>query len=220
MSSVPSCDLHLGALRDQPAEALRERDAARVDADEGDPLEVVRLLDDLVRDAGERPLDRLPVEDDLPRLRCRSRSRAHASRGRAEGNGDHLPAPFRPLWTGLKGWKRSAESSGSTGHLRCSGVRARASPQVRRACSFFVGFPLVPLTWLVGASVAGAVGTAVARAQRRSRPRSRRRLRRRENRCHSTGLRFEHSTSFPGGPSLRNCRGGGVAACARRPAAA
>ena len=62
----PEGDLHLGALGDKAAEALGERDAARVDADEGDALEVVRLLDDLVGDAGERPLDRLAVEDDLP----------------------------------------------------------------------------------------------------------------------------------------------------------
>ena len=69
--------LDAGALGDQPAEALRERDAAAVDADERDLVEVVVPLDDLVRDAGERPVDRLGVEDDLP---CR-----HARLGQGAG---------------------------------------------------------------------------------------------------------------------------------------
>ena len=53
------------ALGDQPAQALRDRHAARMDADEGGPVEVGVALDDLVRDADERALDRFVVEQDL-----------------------------------------------------------------------------------------------------------------------------------------------------------
>ena len=51
-------ELGAGALGDEPLQPLGERDAAGVDADEGDRLEVVVALDDLVRDPRERPLDR------------------------------------------------------------------------------------------------------------------------------------------------------------------
>ena len=61
-------DLGAGELADPPAQALRERHAARVDADERDPRQVGVALDDLVRDPGERLLDRLGIEDGL---RCR-----------------------------------------------------------------------------------------------------------------------------------------------------
>jgi hypothetical protein len=58
-------DLRAGELGDAAAEPLRERDAARVDADEGDPVELRIALDDLVRDPRQRALDRLGVEDSL-----------------------------------------------------------------------------------------------------------------------------------------------------------
>jgi hypothetical protein len=51
---------------------VRERHAARLDADECDLLEVGVALDDLVRNPRQRPPDRLGVEKDLsgrdPRL--------------------------------------------------------------------------------------------------------------------------------------------------------
>ena len=50
------------ALFDEAAQAMRERNAARVDTDECHRAEVLVALDDLVRDAGERPADRLVVE--------------------------------------------------------------------------------------------------------------------------------------------------------------
>jgi hypothetical protein len=53
MSTVPSGAL-AAPLRDRAPQPLRERDAARVDADEGDGVEVGVPLDDLVSDAGER----------------------------------------------------------------------------------------------------------------------------------------------------------------------
>src|SRR5439155_18839443 len=62
---LPERELDAAALFDQPPESLRERDTAPVDADEGDLVEVVVLLDDLVRDAGERPVDCLGVEEHL-----------------------------------------------------------------------------------------------------------------------------------------------------------
>src|SRR5919202_1490512 len=44
-----------GALLDQAAEPLRERNAAGLDPDECDARQVRVALDDLVRDAGQRP---------------------------------------------------------------------------------------------------------------------------------------------------------------------
>ena len=68
MSSWPSATSVPAQLVDPPAQPLRERHAARVDADERDPREVGVALDDLVRDPSERPRDRLGIEDSL---RCR-----------------------------------------------------------------------------------------------------------------------------------------------------
>src|SRR5581483_11210548 len=73
-------DLASGEVGDPPAQPLGERDAARVDADERDVVEIRIALDDLVRDPGQRPLDILAVEQDLLALRVH---RAHAcGRGR------------------------------------------------------------------------------------------------------------------------------------------
>ena len=58
-------DLPARQLRDQVAQALGQRDAARVDADERDALQIGVRLDDLVRDAREAALDRLAVQQDL-----------------------------------------------------------------------------------------------------------------------------------------------------------
>ncbi len=77
-----------GALLDQSRQSLRERDAARLDADERDLVELRVRLDDLVGDAGKRPRQRFRVEQDLPR--------------RFGGVRRHS-TPFRPRWTGLKG---------------------------------------------------------------------------------------------------------------------
>ena len=60
----PEVDLDAAALLDQPAQAMRERDAARVDADQRDRVELGVLLDDLVRDTRERARERLRIEDD------------------------------------------------------------------------------------------------------------------------------------------------------------
>src|SRR6476659_6108633 len=54
-------DLGAGELRDPPAQPLRERDAARVDADERDLGEVGAALDDLVCDTRQRLGDRLSI---------------------------------------------------------------------------------------------------------------------------------------------------------------
>jgi hypothetical protein len=58
-------DLVAGEVGDAPAQALRERNAARVDADERDRVEIRVSLDDLVRDPRNGALDRLLLEDDL-----------------------------------------------------------------------------------------------------------------------------------------------------------
>ena len=76
------------ALLDQPAQTLRDRDAARVDADERDRVEILVALDDLVRDARERPADGLVVEQDLRRRLRRQGETSDsfpASRDRVKG---------------------------------------------------------------------------------------------------------------------------------------
>ena len=84
-------DLLPAPLLDQGRKPLGERDAARVDADEREPAEIVVALDDLVRDARQGPRQGLGVQQDLrPSFRVVGDVRAHS-------------APFRPRRTGLKG---------------------------------------------------------------------------------------------------------------------
>ena len=66
MSTAPSSRRLAGALLDQAREPLRERHAARLDADERDLVEARVRLDDLVRDPRERPRERVGVEEELP----------------------------------------------------------------------------------------------------------------------------------------------------------
>jgi hypothetical protein len=66
---LPERDLRAGELLDALAQPLRERDTARVDADEGDAPEVGVPLDDLVREPGQRLRDRVGV---AKRSCCRS----------------------------------------------------------------------------------------------------------------------------------------------------
>jgi hypothetical protein len=60
---------------DVAAEALRERDAARMDTDERSALEVTVPFDDLVSDPGERPVQGLGIQEDLARFDLRSHQR-------------------------------------------------------------------------------------------------------------------------------------------------
>ena len=64
MSSCPSASSSPERSADERADALGDRHAAGMDADERDRLEVVVALDDLVRNPGKRPADRLLVEED------------------------------------------------------------------------------------------------------------------------------------------------------------
>jgi hypothetical protein len=59
---LPECDLRGGELLDALAQPLGQRDAAGVDADEGDATEVGVPLDDLVGDPRQRLRDRVGVE--------------------------------------------------------------------------------------------------------------------------------------------------------------
>src|SRR5207248_3116393 len=93
-------DLAAGEVGDPPAKALGERNAARVDADESDLVQLGVAFDDLVRDPGERPVDGLSVDQDLFALRMRH---AHAGSGRTRA-GRVIHTPFRPHGTGLKGF--------------------------------------------------------------------------------------------------------------------
>jgi hypothetical protein len=60
-------NLRASELRDSASQPLGERHAPGVDPDQRNPRELGIALDDLVRDARQRLLDRLGVED---RLRC------------------------------------------------------------------------------------------------------------------------------------------------------
>jgi hypothetical protein len=68
-------DLVPGELVDQPPKAMRDRDAARVDADERRTLELGIPLDDLVGDSNERATKGLSVQQNLPRLHGRTQNR-------------------------------------------------------------------------------------------------------------------------------------------------
>ena len=67
MSTAPSSTVTPGLVGDECPEPARERDAAGVDADERERVEFGVALDELVRDAGERPFERARVEQDLGR---------------------------------------------------------------------------------------------------------------------------------------------------------
>ena len=67
-------DLLPAPLLDQRGEPLGDRDAAGVDADQREPAEVVVALDDLVRDARERALEALRVQQCLDRMCGRGRA--------------------------------------------------------------------------------------------------------------------------------------------------
>ena len=113
-------ELDAGALGDQPAEPLRERDAAAVDADERDLVEVVVPLDDLVRDAGERPVDRLGVEQDLPGRHARlaqGAGRVGALRA-CKRHSNSFPASLDRLKGSAVG-----HSSAATGRRTCGNAR-------------------------------------------------------------------------------------------------
>jgi hypothetical protein len=71
-------DLRAAQVLDPPAEALRERHAARVDADEGDLGEVGVALHDLVRDPRDRLRDRLDVENRRAYRRVRAQKALRA----------------------------------------------------------------------------------------------------------------------------------------------
>jgi hypothetical protein len=68
-------DIAARELRDQAAQALRQRNAARLNADERDAVEVMVLLDDLVRDPDDRAAKRLSVQQNLRALELRRQKR-------------------------------------------------------------------------------------------------------------------------------------------------
>ena len=69
---APERDLDATEVFDQTTEPLGQRDAAGLDADERDAREVAVPLDDLMGDAGDRPAQRLRVQEDAPRIDMRS----------------------------------------------------------------------------------------------------------------------------------------------------
>jgi len=89
-----------GPLLDQPAQALSQRDAARLDPDERDPGQVRVRLDDLVRDPGQRPSKRVGIEEDPS---GRSFHSAHDLPIRAQARRRFRPGSFIRLLSGLTG---------------------------------------------------------------------------------------------------------------------
>src|SRR5262249_22163528 len=85
-----------GALSDQPCKALRERDAACLDADECDAVELGIALDDLVRDPRECSRECVGVEAEFAGFRLGGDVHGQAT-------------PFRPHWPGLKGLRSRAQ---------------------------------------------------------------------------------------------------------------
>ena len=82
-----------GALLDQPGEPVRERDAAGLDADEGELVELRVALDDLVRDARQRPGERRRRRGGPSRTPPSRSRRGRGRRGRdVRGHSDSFPA--------------------------------------------------------------------------------------------------------------------------------
>ena len=77
-----------GALLDQAREPPRQGNTAGLDPDERDIVEFGVALDDLVGDSRKSPPQPVGVEESFP---LRRGVRVH-------------PTPFRPRWTGLKGF--------------------------------------------------------------------------------------------------------------------
>ena len=102
-----------GALLDQPPQPLRERDAACLDADECDLLEVGVSLDDLVRDPRQRPRDRICIEEDLP-------GSLHRGVGVQRHSGDSFPASLDRV----KGVRVRATLSGRPDGVDQTGAKA------------------------------------------------------------------------------------------------
>ena len=120
MSSWPRSSSWPARSSISAAQPLRERDAARVDADERDRAEVLVPLDDLVGDARERALDAFGVEQDPS---GRHGMLLHRT-------------PFRPLRAELKGRCGAAlyptGRTASTARTR-DGGRPRFTERGRRA---------------------------------------------------------------------------------------
>ena len=85
--------LDSGALLDQAREPPRERYASGLDPDERDLVELRVALDDLVGDSRKGPPQPVGVEETFP----------------LNGDVRTHPTPFRPRWTGLKGFVPSGE---------------------------------------------------------------------------------------------------------------
>jgi hypothetical protein len=68
-------DLDASEIRDVAPEALGERNPAGVNSNEGGALEITVSFDDLVSDAGERPVQGLGIQQDLARFDLRSQQR-------------------------------------------------------------------------------------------------------------------------------------------------
>ena len=69
---APERDLDAPEVFDQAPEALGERDAAGLNTDERDARQVAVPLDDLMGDAGDRPVQRLRIQEDAPCIDMRS----------------------------------------------------------------------------------------------------------------------------------------------------
>ena len=85
-----------GPLLDQPSQTMRERDAARLDADERDSRQIGIRLDDLVRDSRQRPAQSVGIEENPPRRSLHGTHRVGSVGGLRAGS-------FMRLLPGLTG---------------------------------------------------------------------------------------------------------------------
>ena len=121
MSSVAEVDLDAAELLDQPAQPVRERDAARVDADERDGVEVAFASMISCGDPVKGAVERVCVEQ-FPRSRGSARS---------------ISSPFRPHGTGLKDGARDrlAPLEDVIGNVRRIALDRRPRPPVATPAS-------------------------------------------------------------------------------------
>jgi hypothetical protein len=97
--------LDSGALVDQAREPPREWDPAGLDPDECQVVELWIALDDLVGDSRKGSLEPVGVEERFPPKIVRPGSVGSAGGASCPSRGVRVHrTPFRPRWTGLKGF--------------------------------------------------------------------------------------------------------------------
>src|SRR5262245_61733248 len=110
-------------------EPPRERHAARLDADEPDPLQALVPLENFVGDAGEGAIDRSGVEDADARGETHRSTLLSASPGRIQGRraGSGRMLAWRARWFRISAHRFCATSIWDAG-TGCSSSKLKTSP--------------------------------------------------------------------------------------------